>query len=364
MRLSFKLAFAVTAGIAVVLAAQALLNVNRIAKLQEREIKSDITTLARALSSATSVAWATGGHEEALSFVTRSNGAEDFTTVYLMVGEELARLPHLGPQPIIQSVSNDEGWHIDAITPVSYEGKTVAALRIERQLPDERRHFASIFRLQVGTAVLAALLSGLIVFGLSSWLVGRPIAKLSNLARRVAEGDFSPRSDVDQPDEIGDLANELNAMTDRLAESQQNVRSERHARTEALEKLRHADRLSTVGRLASGMAHELGTPLNIVSGRAMMIASDEALPEEALENANGIVEQAQRMTEIIQRAGTDRHTNRRCAGSRRVTDGTDLRRQERRGRGAWTGKHHCPNRSGKGATSAHEPHDELHSCDA
>jgi signal transduction histidine kinase len=154
-------------------------------------------------------------------------------------------------------------------------------------------------QLQAGTAVLTALLSGLIVFILSAWLVGRPIAKLSNLARRVAEGDFTPRSDVDQPDEIGELANELNAMTDRLAESHQNVRSERRARTEALEKLRHADRLSTVGRLASGMAHELGTPLNIVSGRAMMIASDDTLPQEAVENAQSIVDQSQRMTDII-----------------------------------------------------------------
>jgi signal transduction histidine kinase len=47
------------------------------------------------------------------------------------------------------------------------------------------------------------------------------------------------------------------------------------------------------------MAHELGTPLNIVSGRAMMITSDETLPDEVLENASSIVEQAQRMTAII-----------------------------------------------------------------
>jgi len=299
MRLSLKLAFAVTAGIILVLAAQSLLNVNRIAELQEREIESDIVTLARALSNAASAAWAAGGHEEALSFVTRSNGTRDLTNVHLVTGEELDRLPPLKPEPRVQRVSNRNGWHIEAVIPVENEGRTVAALRIERQLPDEKRHFASIFRLQTGTAVVAAILSGLIVFTLSLWLVGRPIAKLSNLARRVAEGDFTPRSDVDQPDEIGELANDLNAMTDRLAESHQNVRFERHARTEALEKLRHADRLSTVGRLASSMAHELGTPLNIVSGRAMMIASDETLSREAVENAESIVEQAQRMTEII-----------------------------------------------------------------
>ena len=42
-------------------------------------------------------------------------------------------------------------------------------------------------------------------------------------------------------------------------------------RISMLEQLRHADRLTTVGKLASGVAHELGTPLNVVHGRAKLI---------------------------------------------------------------------------------------------
>jgi two-component system NtrC family sensor kinase len=43
------------------------------------------------------------------------------------------------------------------------------------------------------------------------------------------------------------------------------------AKVQALEQLRHSDRLRSVGQLASGLAHELGTPLNVVSGRARLI---------------------------------------------------------------------------------------------
>jgi signal transduction histidine kinase len=131
------------------------------------------------------------------------------------------------------------------------------------------------------------------------WVVGRPIRKLSELARRVAEGDYTLRSNVMQADEVGELARELDAMTEQLQESVDQVRAERRARTETLEQLRHADRLSTVGRLASSIAHELGTPLNVVSGRATMIAADEAASEDTLESARHIVEQTERMTSII-----------------------------------------------------------------
>ena len=37
-----------------------------------------------------------------------------------------------------------------------------------------------------------------------------------------------------------------------------------------LEQLRHAERLTTVGQLASALAHEIGTPLGVVAGHAQM----------------------------------------------------------------------------------------------
>ena len=74
-------------------------------------------------------------------------------------------------------------------------------------------------------------------------------------------------------------------MCARLREANERLREETAARIGALEQLRHADRLRTVGTLASGIAHELGTPLNVVSGRAKMVATGEAAGEEAAQSA-------------------------------------------------------------------------------
>jgi signal transduction histidine kinase len=88
-------------------------------------------------------------------------------------------------------------------------------------------------------------------------------------------------------------------MTQRLADAHEEICRERHSRTLLLEQLRHSDRLSTIGRIASSIAHELGTPLNVVSGRASMIASGDLSGPEAQESARIISDQADRMAAII-----------------------------------------------------------------
>ena len=66
---------------------------------------------------------------------------------------------------------------------------------------------------------------------------------------------------------------------------------------------RSADRLSTVGTLASGMAHELGTPLSIIAGRAKMIASggepDAEPPADDVKYARIIIGQTEKMARIM-----------------------------------------------------------------
>jgi signal transduction histidine kinase len=117
--------------------------------------------------------------------------------------------------------------------------------------------------------------------------------------RRIGSGDLSGPLPARQKDELGEIAAEVNAMCERLAEAQVRLQKETEERIAAEQQLRHADRLMTVGKLASGMAHELGTPLNVVSGRAQMIATGESTEADAKEDARIIVEQTRRMTKLM-----------------------------------------------------------------
>jgi signal transduction histidine kinase len=148
------------------------------------------------------------------------------------------------------------------------------------------------------TLSLIFVCAGLVLF-LGVWFVGRPLAKLAEKAQRVGAGDLTGTLSLSQQDEIGDLAHEMNLMCERLAEADQRVKAETAARMATLEQLRHADRLRTVGQLSAGVAHELGTPLNIVLGRAKMIAQGKATGQKLHDYAVIISEQSERMARII-----------------------------------------------------------------
>ncbi len=102
---------------------------------------------------------------------------------------------------------------------------------------------------------LAVLLFSTVITIFLVWRFTRPIANLSEAARRVAEGDLSVRvKDANRGDEIGQLALRFNEMTAEL---------EKKDELEA--QLAQAEKSAVVGRLGSAIAHEIRNPLNYIN---------------------------------------------------------------------------------------------------
>ena len=182
---------------------------------------------------------------------------------------------------------------------VIVKGQQVGALEISGPLTERDNQFRAELAQILGRTVMAALAAFVAVTVAGFYFVGRPMRRLVAKARRIGTGDLSQPLDLKQRDEVGELATEINQMCDRLAAAHARVEEEMQGRLDASEQLRHADRLTTVGKLASGVAHELGTPLNVVSGRAKMIVRGQVQGNELIESAQAIVDQAERMTNII-----------------------------------------------------------------
>jgi signal transduction histidine kinase len=183
--------------------------------------------------------------------------------------------------------------------PLHIAGMAAGALAVSESLTVERAYVRdTVLRSLIATLALAAIVVVLsVVLGVA--LVGKPLGRLRDKARRIGSGDLTGPLELRQNDEIGELATEINLMCAHLAEVRALIASETDARLRTVEQLRHADRLVTVGTLASGIAHEIGTPMSVVLARARMIQARELSPEETAQSGRIIAEQIERISGIV-----------------------------------------------------------------
>lgn len=158
---------------------------------------------------------------------------------------------------------------------------------------------ADIVRARLDIAAVTLLLFGAIlaaVLAVMRYSLMRPINDLLRGAVALGRGDLSYRVNLPkQSNELAQLANEFNRMADSLAEQQKQGVREAEKRLELERELRHNEWLAALGRLAAGVAHELGTPLNVMDARA----------EQLIERPDAPLEVRQRNLAII-RANIDR----------------------------------------------------------
>ncbi len=132
-------------------------------------------------------------------------------------------------------------------------------------------------------------------------LVSRPITKLLRGIDDVAKGDLSHVILSERDDEIGAIATRFNEMTFSLRESRGETQRQNEAKLALEQRLGQTEKLATLGQLAAEIAHEVGTPLNVIAGRARSIQRKSKDPEAVEKNAGIVAEQTARITRIIQR---------------------------------------------------------------
>ena len=140
----------------------------------------------------------------------------------------------------------------------------------------------------------------LIVFGsiLLSRTIVRPIDELVKVTDAVAGGDLNQHIRVRRLNEIGMLAESFNRMTNRIREGKEELEANiRHLKTAQDEVIR-AEKMATVGRLAAGIAHEIGNPLSAILGYTDIIQKGAGKEDEG-EYLRRIQTEIQRINRIV-----------------------------------------------------------------
>ena len=126
-------------------------------------------------------------------------------------------------------------------------------------------------------------------------LVHRRLGAIRATMHRVAQGDLRARAEVERPDEIGAIVTGLNRMLSELESLSESLQTRvreatselrtRNAEVEEMyqrvfdlrEALAKAEQLAAVGQAAANVAHQIGTPLNLVSGYVQVLLADPSL---------------------------------------------------------------------------------------
>jgi signal transduction histidine kinase len=308
MRISGKLTLGVIAGIVAILAISSYLTVNREVLLFETDMARDHEIFAQAVASSMARVWRVDGRAHALGLLEQLDAGEGSVRVRFVPRDGRPTDPHIGQSALAGVLHGGAPLHdkLEGPSPKLYSyaavrlgNETPGVLELSESLSPRDAYVRSTVLRAAITALCLGIVCAALTFALGSSIVGRPVRALVEQARRIGAGDLGSRLDLPQHDEIAELGNEMNAMSSKLADANARLVAETAARVHALEQLRHADRLVTVGKLASGIAHELGTPLNVVSGRAKMIFQSPVADEPVRNNARIVMEQSERMAQII-----------------------------------------------------------------
>jgi signal transduction histidine kinase len=166
------------------------------------------------------------------------------------------------------------------------------ASRVQRQIQEANRE-------QVLRLSLLSLTIALVIWLTVRISIRQPIGQLVRSALAIGHGDLSRRLTLHRRDEIGQLASAFNRMAESLQAAQARTTAEAQARLELERQVQQAQKLATVGRLASEVAHEVGSPLNIVSGRAEIIQKGLPPDHPLSRHVVTILRQIERISGII-----------------------------------------------------------------
>lgn len=201
----------------------------------------------------------------------------------------------------IRFIGEPEPSRVELLMPLITRDGRAATLVIARPLDDMRADLAAT-RVRVVLSVGGfVLVIALLTMGLSGFWVGRPLAEMILRMKRVREGDLSSPPFRTSTGEVGETLREFGFLVRDLRETRVRLEAEGDARRRVEGQLREIDKMRAVGQLAAGLAHEIGSPLQILEGRLAALEGKADDPAETRRVARILLEQAQRITRIVSR---------------------------------------------------------------
>ena len=261
--------------------------------------------------------------------VVVSNFKDVPRTTITLSNDQINRLKMDKPISSFRDVEHEK-W-LEVIVPFHFGTKVIGGIQVVSSLDEaqsylsQKRDRAIILTL---SSVLAILITLTLLFGK---LVGNPIQKLVEAMSKAEKGDLEAEAHIQSQDELGKLGKNFNRMlktiretheqnvqllaqvnqfneeltrkieaaTSELAKSNEELRLLNEALFESQRQLSQSEKLAAVGQVTATMAHQIGTPLNSISGYIQLILQDGNLQLKDRDRLKIIESQLDRLADSV-----------------------------------------------------------------
>jgi two-component system NtrC family sensor kinase len=214
-------------------------------------------------------------------------------------------------------VTRDGHPHWEILAPLHVGRRAVGGIRILTSLEEVETYLADKRTRTILFTLISVAILILILAVFFSRAIHRPIQQLVRAMSEAEDGKLDVAVPVESRDELGLLTTHFNRMLSRISQFNEELNRKIEAATrelaqrneellqaneslfQAQRQLVQAEKLSALGHVAATMAHEIGTPLNSISGYIQLMLAEETGSESMTRRLKIIESQLDRLTQTI-----------------------------------------------------------------
>ncbi len=190
--------------------------------------------------------------------------------------------------------------------PLLFEGKSIGGIALYSSLIPVYELLRKSEKLILLYIFLDTIILAIVGIYLLSRLVVRPIHRLLKMTEEYKDREIIIFATEQSTDEIGNLSRSLSNMLGRLDENKKELKDHISSLEDANAELKMAqteiirsEKLASVGRLAAGIAHEIGNPLGIILGYLELIRKNDIPESEKRDFIDRVEKEVTRINIII-----------------------------------------------------------------
>ena len=239
--------------------------------------------------------------------VKKANGERALGT---RVSKEVNQAVLKGGKPWIHRAFVVNDWYITAYEPIkNINDKIIGILYVgmlEKPYIDLRNNVMIIF---TGMSILCVVFLIVILYFVTSTII-QPLQDMIFATNKIAQGNLNQKVEINFRDEIGELAQSFNQMTENLKMANEKLihwgktlEEKVEERTKELREMQdyliQSEKLASLGKISAGVAHEINNPLTSILINAHLMLEKTEKKHPFHEYLNLIADETSRCTNIV-----------------------------------------------------------------